>query len=135
MTKTRLIGPVVGVAAVLLLGGCAGSGFSVMDSERTAEDELPDFLVDSMELDDYDLDSSRLSGSHEGIDFYLVTSTEMDVPCLAVADAEYGSWIACGGGGEVETSVIGRFDVQLVREPAVEADGWTVISDNLRVRD
>ena len=135
MTKTRLGAPVVGIAALLLLAGCSGTGFSVLDTEQTEEDQLPAIMVDSLELDDYDLASSRFSASYEGVDMYLLTDKDLGMPCLAVSgEGELDNVIVCGGNGEVETSV-GGFDVQLVREPAVEADGWTVISDNLRVRD
>jgi hypothetical protein len=133
MTKTRLIAPLVGVAAVLLLAGCAGSGFSVMDSERTAEDELPDRMVDGMELDEFDLSSSRLSGSHNGVDYYLLRNPDMDDPCLAFSGVnDYELGVVCGG--EVQTTVSG-VDVWLVRETADSNDEWTAISDNLLVRD
>ncbi|GAB2460306.1 hypothetical protein HD599_001217 [Conyzicola lurida] len=133
MTKTRLIGPVVGVAAVLLLAGCAGSGFSVLDREQTAEDELPDRMVDGMELDEYDLESSRFSGTHNGVDFYLVRNEDMDDPCLAFSgDNDFELGIVCGG--EVQTTISG-FDAWLVRDTAASNDEWTAISDNLLVRD
>jgi hypothetical protein len=119
----------------LALTGCAQQGFSVLDTEQTEKDELPT-TFDGIDLSGYDTSSSRFAGSYEGSDFYLVVPEGKLSPCLAIT-GDNGTMIACGGdggGGTLEAEVSDGVRVQLMTEPAVEGDGWTVVSDNIRVK-
>lgn len=126
---------VAGVAAGLValsMTGCAAGGYSIFERPQTAHDRLPRAMVDSMDLSDFNLSTSRFSASHEGVDYYLVKPSEGTMgPCIALV-GEAGPSISCAGSG---LSVGTDPEVQLVPEPPVEGRGWVAISDNLRVRD
>jgi hypothetical protein len=121
------------VLGVLLLTGCTQAGYLVLDRERTAQDELPaDF--ERVDLDGYDLSTSRYSGSYQDTDFYVLLPEGKLAPCLALSGAG-GPVIVCGGDGAVETRLPDGTRVQFGPEPAVGGRGWAAISDNIRVRD
>jgi hypothetical protein len=120
-------------AGVLLLAGCAQAGYSIFDREQTVDDMLPREIVEAIDLSDFDLSTSRLSASYEGVDYFLVKpSGGIRAPCIAMIDDDAGPLVVCGGS---ELTVGEDPRVQLVPEPAVEGHGWVAISDNLRVRD
>jgi hypothetical protein len=126
-----------GVSAVLLLlvlTACTGvSGYPIFDREPTAADELPPSF-DDIDMSEYDLSTVRWSASHESVDFYLIRTTDGMSTCLAVAAAEQSS-VACGGAAGVTVGAPGVYDAQLVHAPAVDGDGYTAVSENVRVRD
>jgi hypothetical protein len=119
-------------AGVLLLAGCAPAGYSIFDREQTLDDTLPREIIEAIDLSDFDLSTSRLSASYEGVDYYLLKPSGGNrAPCIAmIGDA--GPTVVCGGS---ELTVGEDPRVQLVPEPAIEDHGWVAISDNLRVRD
>jgi hypothetical protein len=123
---------VAAALAVLSLSGCAPGGYSIFDRPQTARDRLPREMVESMDLSDFTLSTSRFSASHNGVDYYLVKPSEGTMgPCIALL-GERGPSVSCAGSG---VSVGNDPEVQLVPEPAVEGRGWIAISDNLRVRE
>ncbi|PRY69151.1 hypothetical protein B0I08_103358 [Glaciihabitans tibetensis] len=140
-------GAVVTVLAVVCgmsLSACIGpGGYSVFDDqagypafaeEQSAADVLPpDF--DELDLAQFDPDTSRYSGSYNDADYFLIRMTEDTGGghCLAVA-AGINSSIVCGG-DMATLSYDGGVEAQLMPAPAISADGWTSISDNVRVRE
>jgi len=131
MTKPHRL--VVVLFGVLVLTGCTQPGYSVLDSEQTADDELPS-AFDQLELESFDVSTSRFSGSYQDTDFYVLLPQGKLAPCLALA-GEGGPVIVCGGDGAVETRLPDGTRVQLGPEPVVGGRGWAAISDNVRVRD
>jgi hypothetical protein len=123
---------VVLVGLVLALAGCASEGFSVLEGEQGEKDRLP-ASFDAVDLSGYDLASSRWSASYDGRDFFVIVPESGTAPCLAVA-GDGGPLVACGGSGHVETQMSDGTRVQFMPGPAIAGDGWTVISDNIRVR-
>jgi hypothetical protein len=122
----------VATLAALSLSGCAAGGYSIFDRPQTARDRLPREMVESMDLSDFTLSTSRFSASYDGVDYYLVKPSEGTMgPCLALL-GEGGPSVSCAASG---LSVGTDPEVQLVPEPAVEGRGWVAISDNLRVRE
>lgn len=122
--------------AVLLLAGCASSAYPAFEREATEQDAVPDdFALFESAEEEYklDLDTFRHEASHESAEIYLVKSTDENV-CLVVAAGEE-SFMSCGSqGGEITAgSPAGTFGMGPA--PIQERDGWTVLSENVRVQD
>lgn len=133
-----LVGVGVGAVAVLVLSGCAGenNGYEIFDREATSTDALPDYFGEFMDEDEYDLDSVRLAGSYEDLDFYMLRTSTGGV-CLAVAaDPPSQSGTSCGGfPGSTLTMGTPAGTFELSPAPVAEEDGWIVISENIRMLD
>lgn len=118
--------------AAIMLAGCAPSAYPAFDREPTAADAMPEdaAFFDSDAFDSYDVESLRYVGTYETTDLYIIRNT-VGAACLFVA-ADKDSTIACGGGGAVTaSSPAGTFELGPAPMPA--DDGWTVISENVRV--
>lgn len=118
--------------AALILTGCASSAYPAFDREPTAADELPSdaSFLDDGQFDDFDLDSLRFVADHEDVSLYIIRSLD-GTACLYVA-AEQDSGIACGGVGTISMQTPpGNFE--LGPAPIGEKDGWTTLSENVRV--
>jgi hypothetical protein len=131
---TKLSAAVILMFVPLCVTGCASSGFSRFDADQTRDDRLPREIVETIELSDFDLSTSRWAGSHHGVGFYVLQPSEGSGPCIAIADGAESS-IACGAGGRVDVTTSDGFDIRLVPEYEPKADGWTAVSDNVRVRE
>jgi hypothetical protein len=141
MTKCRSIGlAVLAMVCGASLTGCItatsdpSNGYPIFEREQTAEDHLPDSF-DELSLEEYDLESSRYSGSHEDVDYYLIRmndSNERTGFCLAIA-AEVNPMIGCGGSGGGSIGGSGVRTAEFMPEPAVSTEGWVSVSDNVRV--
>ena len=130
---TKLSNAIFLTFVALSLAGCAPSGFTRFDADQARDDRLPREIVETIELGDFDLSTSRWAGSYRGVDFYVLQPSEGTGPCVAIADGAASS-IACGAGGRVEVTTAGGVDVRLVPEYEPAARGWTAVSDNVRVR-
>lgn len=123
--------------SALIVSGCsAGSDFPILDRAQTPEDEIPSSVTDLIDMSEYDLSTSRLSAIDDDREYFLierVSGGEVTSPCLVIAGPD--PLVACGGaGGAVSASSLSGREVQLVGAPAIDGDGWTAISDNIRVR-
>lgn len=128
-------GVVLGLAVVSLAGCSGNSGYPIFDREPTSADVLPPEVASMFEEQPaVDLDSSRFAATHEGADLYLLEGTGGMI-CIALAKGEQSS-TACGGGGGplgVTSGTIGTFVIGAA--PIDELDGWTVLSENIRVEN
>ena len=111
------------------------SGYPIFDRDQTPDDILPsDF--DEIDLSEFDESSSRYSGTHDDVDYFLLRG--LDSPdssyCLATAAGE-GSQIACSGPQGLTSNSYLTVEAPMMPEPAISADGWMSISDNVRVKD
>lgn len=120
------------VACTIALSGCSGNAYPIFDREATDADAMPDDLA-SFVGDDFDIDSFRLSASYGDADLYLVKTTE-GIPCLGIA-AGSRSTISCAAGGLLGAGSAGVGSFEMGPAPIGERDGWTVLSDNIRVSD
>ena len=133
MSERRIVAcAVVGLVVSLLAGCSVPSAFGVLDTEAGPEDKLSaDFAeIDASTLD---LDSVRFAVSHDGVNLYLAKSPKGDI-CLAIGSGS-SSMIACGDptGSFGARSPAGSFEVRPA--PIAERDGWTVLTENIRVND
>lgn len=124
--------------ALALTGCTAPNDFPVFDRAQAETDKLP-AIFDEIDLTEYDQSTSRFSGEHNGVRYYLILREGGDpigAPCLAVAAAA-NPGITCGGPEGLTTSSEAdpKYEAQLVPSPATDGDGWRAISDNVRVRD
>jgi hypothetical protein len=131
-----VVGAAIGAAlGATMLTGCSQAGYSIFERPQTVDDMLPREIVDIIDLSDFDLSTSRLSASYDGVDYFLLKPSGGNfAPCLAMI-TESGPYVACGGGADGELTVGDDPKVQLVPEPARQGRGWVPISDNLRVRE
>jgi hypothetical protein len=140
MQSAARFGTAFAVLAALSLAavGCGSAdGYPIMRKEQRDSDRLPTSFTNGMDVSDLEKNSTRLSAELDGTRYYLILndeSGEPGVPCLAIDGPD--PMIGCGGGGVVTVTPAGRSGhaVQLVPSPAVSGDGWTAISDNVRVR-
>src|SRR5699024_1347985 len=120
---------VLGLGA-LTLAGCAGSigGFSDLDADREAQDELP--ALDEVALASVDAQTSRYVGEYKGTWLWLVEG-RADSPVCLVAASDDSEWtMACGSGAGLTTSgALGRFTVVPDNLPAPH--DATAISENV----
>lgn len=127
----RLRHVLVGAAATLLLAACTDNpGFPAFDREPTAADTAPSEL-ELFDMDDYDVTTLRYAGEFDGAELYLIKLDSM-APCLLVADGD-DSVIACGATGAVATTTPSGAQFELAPAPIAVAEGWTIISENVRV--
>lgn len=132
MRERQWITMAILAGSALLLTGCASSAYPAFDREPTAADELPSdaSFLDDGQFDDFDLDSLRFVADHGDVSLYIVRSLD-GTACLYVA-AEQDSGIACGGVGTISMQTpAGNFE--LGPAPIAEKDGWTRLSENVRV--
>jgi hypothetical protein len=136
--RASLTGVAALVAAAAItsqLVGCAPQACPIFDRASTSDDVLPaDFeSFDDGQLENYDLDTVRLAATFNETDLFLLRSVEGDT-CLAVPNGER-SVIACGRAGQFGTTVNGVGAFEVAPAPIQGRDGWTVLSDNIRVSD
>ena len=136
MVRSGLVGGVlVGLTTTMVLVGCSTTiGFPIMDRSQTDEDKLPVTVEEFLDSEEFDFSSSRLSASKDDNAFFLVYQTAgqgKGTPCLVVVGPSSSS--TCGGLPLTFTPVRGDA-VQLVGAPASGDGGWTVLSENIRVR-
>lgn len=132
-TRRAVRGAGLALAGAFALSGClAGDGYPILEREPTDADRLPPVFIDEA-FDEYDFDSARLSARYEGAALYVLRSLTGEV-CLAVAHGE-ASGVACSGSGGVGLTVPQLPPFEMGPAPMVTEDGWTVLSENIRVAD
>ena len=124
--------------AVLALAGCADSAPGVYDGEQTDSDVLPAQI--SAEGHDYDPASSRLLATHNGYQFFAMSSPTMG-DCLLSFDPDTpDTWVAgcnesggrMGTGGQVGV----KTDYAPDGLPEEEApQGWIRLTPQLQVTE
>ena len=133
MTPRRRLVPPLAIAAVALaLAGCANAG-GYTDLESTETRVLPDAVTEDA-LANFDLDSMRWVGEHEGTDVWLGWGSSAGEVCILFS-ADVDAWVTgcAGAGGQMTLSGRGpqRFVVVPVGQPAPE--GFAAISNNVYV--
>lgn len=92
-------------------------------------------MFDKLELDEFNVATSRYSATHEGVDYHLIKRAENadsgPTECVAIADPE---WPVIGCGDFTAVGGQGVGPAQLVPAPAQDDDEWMSISDNVRVK-
>lgn len=122
-------------ALLLALCGCSESAYPIFDSPAEESDELP-AVFDDLEPDfvaRYDSSSVRFAAEHEGAELYLIKDDVGGI-CLAIASGNNSS-IACGAVGRLGTSTSGAGEFEVDPAPIAERDGWTILSENICVKD
>ena len=131
--SARAIG-IVGMS--ILLAGCsANAAFPVFDREPDSRDVLPAEIADlfTESRDGTDLSTLRWVATDDGVDLYLFRDDKRPL-CLVIANGP-GSMLACSGGDELGASASGAGTYEVRPAPISEKDGWTVLSENVRVED
>lgn len=117
------------IASVALLSGCTGQaeGFSDLEGERNASDELPQ-LTDGA-YDEIEVSTSHYLGTHEGTSLWLARGLEA-VPVCIVAYAGEGAWqVGCGGAPTTISGAAGTYEV--VSDGANAPSGAVKVSENV----
>lgn len=117
------------IASTALLAGCTGQaeGFSDLEGERTAADELP-ALADGA-YEQVDAATSHYVGEHEGTSLWLARGLENSPVCI-VAYAEEEAWqIGCGGAPATISGVTGTYEI--VMDGAAAPAGAVKVSENV----
>ena len=90
-----------------------------------------------MNADEQDIDvaTSRLAASVDDVDFYLLETKTPGGICVAIDAADDNDSVACSGrNGLLGTT--GPFgSIEVADAPISERDGWTVISENIRIEN
>ena len=89
------------------------------------------------DLQDLDLATSRLAASFEDVDFYLVETNTLGGVCVAIdaGDDDRSDSVACSGRNAL-LGTSGPFgSIEVANAPIGEREGWTVISENIRIQD
>ncbi|WP_127791847.1 hypothetical protein [Agromyces sp. LHK192] len=123
------------VLSVAVLSGCVqpGSGFAALERDRTAGDEVPTDLPDHA-FGEADLSSSRLVGSHNDSDLYLLRSNDRRSVCLLAYPNDTEWVVSCGQGGSGFGlgGPAGDFIVRPDHTPA--PDGYVAVASNVYTR-
>lgn len=123
--------------AALSLAGCADAEPGVYDGEQSEADLLPAQVPAGQY--DFDPDSSRLLATHDGYQFFAVSSPSQGDCLLSFDPNAPETWVAgCGSGGRVGTS--GLIGIQADYDPngLPEEDapqGWTRLTPQLQVSE
>ena len=142
-SRTRAIGlTLLAIVCGSVLTGClaptpnAASGYPIFDRDQTTEDELPDYF-DAIDLSQYDLSTTRYSGSLDDVDYFLLRTNDSNETygfCLAIASAD-NPMVGCAGVGGGTLGGQGLDNAEFMPEPVTADDGWVTVSENVRVRE
>jgi len=125
-----------GLAGVIMtLTACVPSTIPAFDRAATEQDALPDGAEDlwpDRSFDNLGADEVRHAVTWETADLFFIRQRSGDT-CLFVWDPPE-SVMACGGGGMLGLDGP-KCNFEMHPAPIGEKDGWTVISENIRVED
>ena len=138
VTSFRVLGALVLAAVAMVTSGCSPSdGYPIFLRPAESSDTLPTHLATMGEVQDLDVASSRLAASVEDVDFYLVETNTLGGVCVAVdaGDDDRSDLVACSGGNGL-LGASGPFgSIEVADAPISEREGWTVISENIRIQN
>ena len=125
----------IGVASILVSGCSVSDGYPIFLRPAETSDTLPAQLAISADEQDIDVATSRLAASFEEVNFYLLETRTSGGICVAIDAADDNDSVACSGrNGLLGTS--GSFgSIEVADAPIGERDGWTVISENIRIEN
>ena len=121
------------------LTACVATGPAIFDRPLSDADRLPNNVVIPPEQE-IDLNSLRLAGSHDGVDYYVAKhSSRQPGLCLVIdhPDASDDWVVGCGGDTEVGagSTNLGKATYRAWPLSAREVpDGWIQLNENLIIR-
>ncbi len=121
-----------GTMALLFVSGCTATGSSYADlqAEAGSKDALPEDLVNTEFSEEFDLDTMRSVGSHEGAELWLTEGSGRDEVCL-VAYIDGGGYSACSAAGSLVEMGTQELDFLVAPDSAGTPEGTEAISSNV----
>ena len=136
VTSFRVLPALVLAAVAMVMSGCSPSdGYPIFLRPAESSDTLPAHLATMGDLQDLDLATSRLAASFEDVDFYLVETNTSGGVCVAIDAGDDNDSVACSGRNAL-LGTSGLFgSIEVADAPIGEREGWTVISENIRIQN
>ena len=137
VTSFRVLPALVLAVVATVMSGCSPSdGYPLFLRPAESSDTLPAHLATMGHLQDLDLATSRLAASFEDVDFYLVETNTLGGVCVAIdAGDDRSDLVACSGRNGL-LGASGPFgSIEVAGAPIGEREGWTVISENIRIQN